>query len=295
VINAGYLKETAHVVRCIGDDHEPTLLSSWCAKLIAMIGQPPDTVGDRSILVPLKRRAQGEKVTRLRADRLESGALMLRRQATRWARDHASEVTDPDPQVPEYLDDRAADNWRPLIALADAAGGHWPETARKAARTLSGNRDDREESASVLLLGDIRTWFEEPGARSNVVETVELLSYLASMETRPWAQWRDGKGLDPIGLAKLLRGYDIQPKSVRIGTRSPKAYRRQQFEDAWTRYLPSTRNSRNNPIDTAKDAVFQPATPDDSVAAPKRETLNDSGHVAGVADGTRYSEGDLLI
>lgn len=297
VINAGYLRQTANVPRCIGDDHEPTLLSSWCPKLIGMIGMPPDTVADRSILVPMKRKGPGDAVTRLRADRLESGALALRRQATRWARDFGADVMDADPEVPGTLHDRAQDNWRPLLALADAAAGHWPETARLAARTLSGDLDsDDSEAASVVLLGDIRMWFDEQDEQPEIVESATLVTYLTSLETRPWSEWRAGKPLTAVSLSRLLKGYDIRPTTARVGTRTPKAYRRDNFTDAWDRYLSlSSRNTRNNPIDTGRNVHFQPATSENRVADAIDDSLNESAPCCGVADENREADGKLLL
>ena len=36
------------------------------------------------------------------------------------------------PALPEGVTDRRAEAWEPLIAIADAAGGTWPERARVA-------------------------------------------------------------------------------------------------------------------------------------------------------------------
>jgi hypothetical protein len=41
------------------------------------------------------------------------------------------------PEVPEVLHDRERDLWRVLLAIADVAGGGWPERARRAAEDLS--------------------------------------------------------------------------------------------------------------------------------------------------------------
>jgi hypothetical protein len=48
--------------------------------------------------------------------------------------------------VPYGLNDRACDNWSPLLAIADLAGGEWPQRARAAALDLSGaGRDDEQD------------------------------------------------------------------------------------------------------------------------------------------------------
>jgi len=76
---------------------------------------------------------------------------MLRRQARRWCEDNLNILTAADPTVPETLTDRAADNWRPLLAVADRAGGAWPIRARDAALVLSGDSMDGGSIRTQLL------------------------------------------------------------------------------------------------------------------------------------------------
>ena len=78
--------------------------------------------------------------------------------AARWAADQLDALRDADPAVPESVFNRAADNWRPLLAIADAAGGEWPERARNAAVALAAEYTD--ESRRVQLLADIADAFE---------------------------------------------------------------------------------------------------------------------------------------
>jgi putative DNA primase/helicase len=60
VINSGHTKTQAYVVRCDGDANEPVKFTTWAAKAIAMIGQLPGTIEDRSIVVSLKRKLPSE-------------------------------------------------------------------------------------------------------------------------------------------------------------------------------------------------------------------------------------------
>ena len=137
LLNSGHHRAGAFVLRAVGDDFEPRAFSTWCPKAVALIGRPPATVEDRAVVLPMRRRRPDEALRRLRLDRLD-GLTMLQRQAWRWAQDHLDQLRDADPDIPTGLDDRAADNWRPLLAVADLAGGPWPERAREAAQQLSG-------------------------------------------------------------------------------------------------------------------------------------------------------------
>jgi hypothetical protein len=121
ILNSGHTRDAAYVVRTVGDDHEPRRFSTWAAKAVAMIGCLPDTLTDRSIVVPMRRRAPREPVERLRLDR-PGDFEDLRRRAARWAADHLAELRAADPDLPGDLGDRAADNWRPLLAIADLVG-----------------------------------------------------------------------------------------------------------------------------------------------------------------------------
>src|SRR5215472_10078158 len=100
--------------------------------LLAGIGNLPDTVGDRSIIIEMIRKRLEEKVKRLRAcDGKE--LWVLGRKVARWAADNCDAMSQADPESPERLNDRAADAWLPLLAIADQAGGEWPGRARAAA------------------------------------------------------------------------------------------------------------------------------------------------------------------
>ena len=118
--------------------------------------------------------------------------------------------------MPEALYGRAADNWRPLIAIADPAGGAWPVRARQVAEGYGGRHDDL---APVMLLADIAAMFEEkPGLELHKSE--EITEALNRMEHRPWPEWRNGKPMTARQLAKLLeakmplRRYDPSETAV---------------------------------------------------------------------------------
>jgi putative DNA primase/helicase len=235
VLNSGH-RRNGTVVRTVGDKHEVRVFSTYAAVAIAMIGRLPDTLADRSIPVSLRRRRREEKVRRFRADRVRELEVLCRK-ATRWALDSLVDLKEADPEVPPELHDRAADNWRPLLAIADAAGGDWPARARQAAQELSGAAPaEEDESVGTLLLGDLRTIFEETGEPA--LFTQLILYSLSERDDRPWAEWKADKPLTGVQLAKLLRPFCIRPKQIRIGKESKKGYEQAWFEDAFARYLP---------------------------------------------------------
>jgi putative DNA primase/helicase len=234
VLNSGHTRTTAVAIRAVGDDHEPRAFSTWCAKAIALIGRLPGTLADRAIEIPMRRRTADESIERLRQDRIEGVCHAIRRQAARWASDHVTELQAADPAVPEALNDRAADCWRPLLAIADQLGGEWPAQARLAAKALSRAGDVADEDIKVQLLADCHPYVTKHNATS-IVPTKGLLAHLHGLEDRPWNEWgRQAKPITSHTIAKLLKDYDIHPTS----DRAARGYRADAFQDAFDRYLP---------------------------------------------------------
>jgi hypothetical protein len=47
-----------------------------------------------------------------------------------------------------------------------------------------------------------------------------------------------GKPLDARGLARRVVAYEVRPKVIRTGDSTHRGYAREDFVDAWSRYLP---------------------------------------------------------
>jgi len=241
IINSGHSRATAFVIRTAG--HQARLFSTWGARMIALIGRLPATLEDRAIVLPMRRRAPGEAVDRIRRTELRRQLAPLRRHAVRWVADHRDALCIADPAVPNELDDRQADNWRPLLAIADAAGGAWPNLARAAARILAESVVEADQAAPVQLLADLRDFFATTPA--DKLATAAILRYLTRLEDRPWADYAQGEPLTPRLLAKLLNGFNIKARQIRQGSATRKGYLRSDFTDAFRRYLPSETPSRH--------------------------------------------------
>jgi Protein of unknown function (DUF3631) len=233
ILNAGHTHANAYVVRITGEDLTPRQFSVWCPKAIAAIGRLPDTLEDRSIVVHLKRRAPDEHVERLRLDRSEDFNRLCR-QAARWANDNAIRLAALDPDVPSLGSDRAMDNWRPLLAIAQAIGSDCFNRATSAALAFNGKSESQEDSVAEMLLEDLRDLFEREKAR--VLPSATIVAELVEMEDRPWPEWKGGSPLTTRQLARLLRPFGISPKTSRLGSTTPKCYERADFVDAWHRY-----------------------------------------------------------
>jgi putative DNA primase/helicase len=231
MLNGGHNRLSAYVWRSVGDDHEPRRFKVWAPKVVAMIGNLPDTLEDRSLVVRLRRKRDGEAVERFRADRIND-FLHLRQRAARWVKDHALTLANADPLVPDALHDRAQDNARCICAIADAVGGHWPVTIRAALVGMHQEVEaDEPQSAGVLLLRDVAEIFE--AKRAERIGSTDLLNALCALEESPWSEWRGGRPISTRGIAKLLKSYGIEPKR----DMSQRFYGRADFADAFNRYL----------------------------------------------------------
>ena len=160
VLNSGHRKGGA-VLRNVGDDHEPRSFSTYGACAIALIGQLPPTLTDRSVPITLTRRKRDETITPFRLDRVDH-LVVLARKLARWTTDNAVAIAATEPTMPAGIYNRAADNWRPLLAIAEVAGGKWPARGQTAAlKSVAADIDDA--SLLELLLGDIRDDFRQAG------------------------------------------------------------------------------------------------------------------------------------
>ena len=251
VLNNGHLRSQAYAVRCHGDDHEVKTFRVWSPKVLCGIGELPDTLASRCITVQMKRKRADEKVERLRADRLE-WAEVLKSRAARWAVDHVESLRNADPELPDELDDRAQDNWRALIAIADQVGQGWPHRARSAAVTMSAPQVAGKVSRGEQLLRDVRRAFD--GAGTAALSPERLVKALAGLADAPWGTLGIGTSLSTQYLAKLLAPYGVQSHRNHDG----RFYDRRDFEDAWARYCPDPIEKAVTGVATDTDHHEQP-------------------------------------
>ncbi len=175
--------------------------------------------------------APGANVKPLRADRLDHLKPLLQ-QAARWVADNKIKLGATDPDMPAEIGNRTADNWRPLIAIADAAGGEWPERAR---RIAVGDKMPVQE-LGIMLIEDIKRIFEEE--RVDRIPSMMLANKLVLAEDRPWVEFHLGRPITPRQIAELLEPFRIYPKNIAVGTTRPKGYLLQQFKEVFASYTP---------------------------------------------------------
>jgi hypothetical protein len=258
LLNAGH-RRGAVAGRCVvkGKVIETEEIPAYCAVALAGLGGLPDTLLSRSVVIRMRRRAPTERVDQFRRREHAGQGHELRDRLADWALGVQDKVKGAWPDMPDGVEDRDADVWEALLAVADAAGGHWPDTARTAAVTLVTESKDSTPSLGVLLLHDLR----DAIAVADVMFTEDILIALNKIEESPWGAIRKGEPLDARGLALRLRQYGIKSTTVRIGSAVAKGYRVEDLFDAWHRYLPPLPLSQRTAVTSVTTTDPDPANP----------------------------------
>jgi hypothetical protein len=125
MLNAGH-RRSGMAGRCVlkGNRQVTEEIPAFCAVALAGLGNIPDTILTRSIVVRMKRRGRNDKVEAFRRRVHEVEAQPLREELETLLGGIADQLQEAWPDMPEGVVDRDADVWEPLVAIADAAGGH---------------------------------------------------------------------------------------------------------------------------------------------------------------------------
>jgi Protein of unknown function (DUF3631) len=245
LLNAGY-KRSATIARCVGDtktmkiERFPVYAP---AALAGIAGAMPATITTRAITIHMRRRRPDEAVEPFRERQVARQAQPLREELSAWIDTTGTQLGDAQPDMPDGVTDRPAEIWEPLLAIADIAGGHWPDTARRACRHFVFDSGPPATSLGVRLLADLRDLFARH--HTDRLPTTVILTDLRELDEAPWGDL-DGKPLDARRLARELRRYGGRPVTFETDVGSAKGYvtygttgsqAQLGLSDAWSRYL----------------------------------------------------------
>jgi hypothetical protein len=219
----------------VGDNNEVRGFKVFAPAVLCGIGALPGTLHDRSIVICLERAKPGELRERFDSRRVERETELCRKLA-RFCADNMARLESCDPAMPSGAFNRLADNWRPLFAVAEIAGGDWPQRAAAAFAKLN-SQDDDAQGLGVTLLADIRQAFEEYRAEKMFSKT--LVETLCAMTDSQWPEAHRGKPITENWLARRLRAFGISSRTLRIGDDRAKGYELAEFAEAFERYLPA--------------------------------------------------------
>jgi Protein of unknown function (DUF3631) len=301
MLNAGHRKG-AIAGRCIvrGKAVETEELPAYCAVALAGLDDLPDTLMTRSVIIRMRRRSPSELIEpwRLRINGPAAEHLAKRLESWSWAMEDKLGTDWPD--MPVGVNDRNADVWEALIAVADVAQGDWPERSRTAAAFHVNDTTGKSQSLGVTLLRDLRAIFNG----HDKMATEDILAKLVAIEESPWGDLR-GKQLEARGLSMRLGKYGVKPKVLRLDDHTTaRGYVTEDLADPWERYLPQVAHTGIEDPDSATlvthvTAASQPylETDDDSegLSSESKRKLGYIGEEGTKEDrGTRYGyQGDV--
>ncbi len=228
LLNAGHQRGRP-ALRCVGPNQTPTEFETFAMAALAGIGDLPDTIEDRSIIVTIRRRKPTETVAKYRTRRDGPALLAIREQLAAWLGPNIDHLRDMEPPMP--VDDRAADTWEPLVCVADLAGGDWPDRARSACAAMVRAAEENSEgqSLNVKLLADVRGVFDMAGVA--FLSSADLVGHLLVIGESPWADFE----LNARKLALRLGHFGVKPGHDTTG--KVRGWRLDQLADAFARYL----------------------------------------------------------
>lgn len=242
-------------------------------------GRVPQTLTSRSVTIRMRKRGPEEHVERFRTRRVEVEAIPLREALHLWMKAVSGALEDPEPVVPDGVEDRAEEVWEPLLAIAEEAGGHWPETARAACLHFTAPSEENL-SPGLRLLQDLRTVFTESG--DDCMATTNIIERLKEVEESPWKDYLYGKPIDARWLSDKLRGYGVTRDTFRVGPKTFKGYRTNPhpgsvgLSDAWKRYLPDPAEEVSSPV---SPQVGNSGNPSNTAGQVGRRPVTDQDHV----------------
>ena len=231
---------------------------------------------DVDVLLTEARRS--EKAVRGAAEML---GMNIRHNDRKPDAEPGDELRGPDEDVAPCGNDRAADHWSQLIAIAKLIGEPWE--SRLMSAFVEKNHQVEDESAGVMLLRDIRQIFLEQGKTR--MHSEDLVGALVDLPDRPWGGWKHGKPVTKNSLSRVLKPFGIKSKQLRIGNTNRYGYEAEQFADAWARYTgpsPSDSAARNatalQPMYDADSGGSEDARRDSTVAfLDTRKPSDDAG------------------
>ncbi|MGH8549769.1 MAG: DUF3631 domain-containing protein [Methylococcales bacterium] len=239
----------------------------------------PATTLSRSFVIDLERALPGE-IPEPFDERIHKEQLRdIGRKVVRWTKDNREALRSFNPKLPEGSFNRRADRWRPLFAIAQMAGGEWPDQATKAHMIEERESANNPKLSNALqLLSDIREILR-PDEQLKASE--KMIGRLCALDNSSWADFNfrerdnDRRRIQPRQISNLLRAYRIAPGTVRAGNSSSRGYCRIPLEIAWKRYLPVISSPIPPDLSDTPTQVNEFTGSSDFVSDTKKQSVSD--------------------
>lgn len=227
-MNSGYRRGST-VPRTGADD----TVEQWPVygpKVFILIGDVNDTLKDRSIIVRLRRATSAAEIGRFFFADAQRETEQLRAEIMAVMNENRDAIitTYQTQDALSFLNDRDADIWAPLFAIArtftpsridelEAVAVDMATEKTAPARKYSADEmREAEEKAqgqeyAVRLMTDMVT----AAGATGVLFTRDAIAKLKALPTGPWRKYR-GTGLTDEFLAQLLAPFGIKPKVIQL-------------------------------------------------------------------------------
>jgi hypothetical protein len=237
----------------------------------------PETIESRAIILKMRRKIAGETTQNLRHTPPEVFN-EVKQKLARWSDDNGARFASMRP-IMAGLNNRDADNFEPLLAIAQLAGGQWVGRIKAAALVLCASESDNR-SIGIELLDACRTVFESWGG--DKIKSTDLLDEICKDDEAPFAAYNRGKPMTARQLSNRLREFGIHSKNNRFSIGGvKKGYVKQDFEKAFLVYL---QNDGGSDTGFFCDSTVFTATKLQSDANPVNTGAGDVAHLLRVAD-----------
>ena len=213
---------------------QSTRFQTFAAVALAGIGDLPETVMDRSVVLRMKRRRPEDQIRRWRFKFSEPEGAAIAARLSRYA---GTVVSLPEVEDDPTIQDRAFDVWEPLFSIAEEAGGTWPQDVRLASHAITVDTPLEDVSLALRVIVELRDIWP---ADESWVSTTELLRKLYELEDSIWSdngEYPFERGLSARKLALFLKKYDIHPTRS-SQDKKPRGYFKSAIDDACLRWAP---------------------------------------------------------
>lgn len=248
LMNLGYRKGQK-ITRSIGKtdtiDYEV-----YCPKVFILIGDPSDTIRDRSIVITLAR-SLAEPPKRYSYTEATAEGVDLGTRIHDVVEAHKSKIVDNyiNESAAYLVSDRDEEIWRSILATAKALDPKVYEMLKRAAVDISTEKTAPKRAISLeeetiadrlaysqKLLTDCAAIFNRKGAPS-ALKSGELLDALYALDLSPWRKYK-GTGLTMNEMAHILAECGVvgtggkTTKTIRNGKELFRGYTREQINTA---------------------------------------------------------------
>lgn len=242
ILNLGHSREGGCVLRVLGENHdETTPFEVWGPKAYGMIGTAPATFASRTVPVILERATNSDGLTSFPKTPKGKDALRLRLHTIaskwkRWADDNKDAIADWEPDVSKF-ENRAADNWYPLLRIAEMAGEEWAKRAVVAAGVVD---PYAKPDTKRLLLRDIRNIFHTRKVQGKEHETITPATLVLDLLAQPSGWNETGRFDKPISgkmLSNMLEDFGVKSSRSKGGGKAHRVYRLVDLAPVFERFL----------------------------------------------------------